>query len=163
VYRRRAPQWVFLVHPSDEIADLAIDSGRPPSVPSATASSGNTRTDGGVGGCFDFGAAAVSGAAHSLQNFAPGLLVAPHREHCATIGAAHSLQNFAVAEFSNPHFEQRTQPSPRPERAAQVSRQSTQSGKRDRGVFGAVSSMNGAWLPAEQPINATISHVRRLH
>ena len=27
VYPRRSPQWVFLVHPSDEIADLAVDSG----------------------------------------------------------------------------------------------------------------------------------------
>jgi len=25
--RRRSPQWVFLVHPSDEIANLAVDSG----------------------------------------------------------------------------------------------------------------------------------------
>ena len=27
VYPWRSPQWVFLVHPSDEIVDLAVDSG----------------------------------------------------------------------------------------------------------------------------------------
>jgi hypothetical protein len=27
VYPRRAPKWVLLVHPSDEIADLAVDPG----------------------------------------------------------------------------------------------------------------------------------------
>jgi len=43
---------------------------------------------------MDFGRAALRGAAHSLQNLAPGLLLAPHRGHLASIGEAHSLQNF---------------------------------------------------------------------
>ena len=49
----------------------------------------------------------MSGAAHSLQNFAPGLLFAPHRGHFATIGEAHSLQNFALSGFSAEQFWQR--------------------------------------------------------
>jgi hypothetical protein len=38
---------------------------------------------------------AVSGAAHSLQYFAPGWLLAPQRAHFTIIDEAHSLQNFA--------------------------------------------------------------------
>jgi len=53
------------------------------------------------------GAEAVSGAAHSLQNFAPGLLFAPQRGHFAAIGEAHSLQNFAPWGFSAEQFGQR--------------------------------------------------------
>jgi hypothetical protein len=45
----------------------------------------------------------VSGDAHSLQNFAPGLLTAPHRGHFAAIGDEHSLQNFAPSGFSVEH------------------------------------------------------------
>ena len=45
----------------------------------------------------------ASGAAHSLQNLAPGLLLAPHRGHLAAIGEAHSLQNFAPVGFSAEH------------------------------------------------------------
>jgi hypothetical protein len=53
------------------------------------------------------GAEALSGAPQSLQNFAPGLLVAPQRGHFATIGEAHSLQNFAPSGFSAEQFWQR--------------------------------------------------------
>jgi hypothetical protein len=50
---------------------------------------------------------AVSGAAHSSQNLAPGRLAAPQRGQLASIGAAHSLQNFAPSRFSAPQLEQR--------------------------------------------------------
>jgi hypothetical protein len=70
----------------------------------AAASPINTRTDGVDSGCaIDFAPFAASGAAHSLQNLAPGLLLAPQRGHFATIGEAHSLQNFAPAGFSAEH------------------------------------------------------------
>ena len=49
----------------------------------------------------------MSGAAHSLQNLAPGLLFAPQRGHFAAIGEAHSLQNFAPWGFSAEQFGQR--------------------------------------------------------
>jgi hypothetical protein len=47
----------------------------------------------------------VSNAAHSSQNFAPGLLAAPHCGHLATKAVAHSLQNFAHSRLVAPHFE----------------------------------------------------------
>src|SRR5580704_12646818 len=53
------------------------------------------------------GPGALSGAAHSLQNFAPGLLLAPQPEHFITVGEAHSLQNFAPSGFSAEQFWQR--------------------------------------------------------
>jgi hypothetical protein len=53
------------------------------------------------------GVKASSGAEHSLQNFAPGLLFAPQRGHFATIGEAHSLQNFAPSGFSAEQLWQR--------------------------------------------------------
>ncbi|MGA8059799.1 MAG: hypothetical protein WB999_16240, partial [Candidatus Binataceae bacterium] len=49
----------------------------------------------------------MSGAAHSLQNFAPGLLFAPQRGHLTAIGEAHSLQNLALSGFSAEQFWQR--------------------------------------------------------
>jgi hypothetical protein len=52
-------------------------------------------------------AEALSGAAHSLQNFDPVLLLAPQRGHFAAVDEAHSLQNFAPSGFSAEQFGQR--------------------------------------------------------
>src|SRR5208282_1538520 len=66
-----------------------------------------TRTDdASAGWVVAFGLAPARGAAHSLQNLAPGLEVAPQRGHFAAIGEAHSLQNFAPSGFSAEHFRQ---------------------------------------------------------
>ncbi len=46
------------------------------------------------------GAELESAVPHSLQNFAPGLLVAPQFGQPALIAAPHSLQNFAAASLS---------------------------------------------------------------
>src|SRR5713226_4652200 len=51
--------------------------------------------------------AASSGAAHSSQNLALGVLTAPHRGHFAGNAVAHSLQNFVPSRLSLPHFAQR--------------------------------------------------------
>src|SRR5207248_2343443 len=51
--------------------------------------------------------AASNGAAHSSQNLAVSILIAPQRRHFAANGAAHSLQNFAPSRLSFPHFVQR--------------------------------------------------------
>jgi hypothetical protein len=45
---------------------------------------------------------------HSLQNFAPGLLVAPQLGQPAFMAAPHSLQNFAPGSFSTAQFGQIT-------------------------------------------------------
>jgi len=47
---------------------------------------------------------------HSSQNFDPGWVVAPQFEHFVSSGAAQSLQNFAPSRFSVPHFAQRMSP-----------------------------------------------------
>jgi hypothetical protein len=51
-------------------------------------------------------AAAVSGVAHSEQNFAPGTFVVPHDGQVVTSGVAHSAQNFAPGRLSVPQFGQ---------------------------------------------------------
>jgi hypothetical protein len=53
-------------------------------------------------------AAAASGAAHSMQNFALGPFAVPQFAHCVPSSVAHSMQNFAPARFSVPQFEQIT-------------------------------------------------------
>jgi hypothetical protein len=53
----------------------------------------------------------ASDAAHSSQNLAAGLFAAPQREHFTAKGVAHSLQNFAPSRLSAPHFVQRVFPT----------------------------------------------------
>src|SRR6516162_6647358 len=57
--------------------------------------------------CGASGSAAVSGFAHSRQNFAAGGFSAPQDAHCRRNTDAHSTQNLARSGFSAPHFEQR--------------------------------------------------------
>src|SRR5215470_12247435 len=85
-------------------ANSAVTVLRSPSRFSATALS-TTRIDESFGFFGDDGADEPSDVPHSSQNFAPGLFLAPHFGHEASIGAAHSLQNFAPSRFSAPHFE----------------------------------------------------------
>src|SRR6266851_5223771 len=50
---------------------------------------------------------ALSDAAHSAQNRAPGGFSKPHRSHRRLNGDAHWMQNFAVSGFSAEQFWQR--------------------------------------------------------
>jgi hypothetical protein len=51
---------------------------------------------------------ALSGVAHSPQNFAVGSLAVPHDGQATASGAAHSEQNFRPARLSVPQFVQIT-------------------------------------------------------
>ena len=53
---------------------------------------------------------ALSGVAHSPQNFARGRFSAPQRGQRCRSGAAHSIQNFAPSGFSDPQLRQRIGP-----------------------------------------------------
>src|SRR5215831_14261040 len=63
-----------------------------------------TRIDESFGFLGDAAADGPSDVPHSSQNLAPGLFLASHFGHEATMGAAHSLQNFAPSRLSAPHF-----------------------------------------------------------
>src|SRR5216683_1302726 len=55
---------------------------------------------------------ALSDAAHSAQNRAPGGFSNPHRSHRRLNGAAHWMQNFAPSGFSAEQFWQRIEFQP---------------------------------------------------
>src|SRR5215469_5824349 len=63
-----------------------------------------TRIDESFGFFGDAAADGLSDVPHSSQNLAPGLFLAPHFGHEASMGPAHSLQNLAPSRFSAPHF-----------------------------------------------------------